>query len=209
MISVTPSPRRDVYVATLVLTVGLTAGCHTSNGAARAAIEPEYRTDTGELALLRQDANHNGIPETVSHMRGTRIVRIEVDRDEDGQIDRWEHYDADQRLQKVGFSRARDGREDAWSFADASGAIVRIDMVVPETGRVARTEHFRDAALVSAEEDSDADGRIDRWETYDGGRLTRIAFDTAHAGVPTDALTYHADGSVRVETLQPDLAPRR
>jgi len=201
--------RRDARVFALVLLASVATACRPSTEARRAVIEPVYSPDTGELTLLRHDANHNGIAETQSHMRGTHIVRIDVDADEDGRVDRWEHYGADQRLQKVGFSRAHDGREDAWSFADASGAIVRIEFAAPGTARVTRTEHYDHATLVGAEEDTDADGAIDRWETYAGGRLARLAFDTAHAGEPTNALTYQADGSVQVETLKPDLGRRR
>ena len=51
-------------------------------------------------------------------MDGARVVRIEIDKDEDGKIDRWEYYGPDQKLEKVGFSRANDGKEDAWSYSD-------------------------------------------------------------------------------------------
>ena len=33
-------------------------------------------------------------------MDGSRVVRIEIDQNEDGRIDRWEYYDADQKLSK-------------------------------------------------------------------------------------------------------------
>lgn len=187
----------------------LVAACGRPAPASRAAIEPEYNANTGELTLLRHDANANGVAETQSHMRGTRIVQIDVDTDEDGRVDRWEHYDASQRLEKVGFSRGRDGREDAWAYADASGAVVRIESAAPGSSRIIRTEYYEGAGLVRAEEDGDADGRVDRWERYDGGRLVSLAFDTTHSGTATTALTYHADGSVQVETLKPDLARRR
>ena len=49
-------------------------------------------------------------------MDGARVVRIEIDSDADGTIDRLEHYGADQKLEKVGSSRRNDGKEDAWAF---------------------------------------------------------------------------------------------
>ena len=206
------SPLRSLscgVVVAFVLTAGLTTTCQSPADPPRTAIEPVYNPDTGELTLLRHDANRNGIAETLSHMRGTKIVRIDVDIDEDGRVDRWEHYDAEQRLQKIGFSRAHDGREDAWSFADAAGAIARIEWAAPGTDRVTRTEHYEHGALVGAEEDSDANGAINRWETYDHGRLARLAFDAADADAATTVLTYRADGSVHVETLKPNLDRRR
>jgi hypothetical protein len=40
---------------------------------------------------------------------------------------------------------------------------------------------------------------VDKWETYDGSRLTSVALDTLHRGTPNHRLIYASDGSVRVE----------
>ena len=53
--------------------------------------------------------------------------------------------------------------------------------------------------MVRAEEDTDHDGRIDKWETYDGARLASVAFDTLHRGTPDRRLTYRADGSAQMD----------
>ena len=53
--------------------------------------------------------------------------------------------------------------------------------------------------MVRAEEDTDGDGAIDKWETFDGQRLSSVAFDTAHSGKPDRRLVYGADGSARLE----------
>jgi hypothetical protein len=52
---------------------------------------------------------------------------------------------------------------------------------------------------VAAEEDSDEDGKPDKWETYEAGRLASVAFDTIHRGAPDRRLIYGADGSARLE----------
>lgn len=61
--------------------------------------------------------------------------------------------------------------------------------------------------IIRAEEDSDGDGVIDKWETYDAAgsesRLVSVAFDTGHRGRPDRRLTYDAAGAVRVE-VDPD-----
>jgi hypothetical protein len=44
---------------------------------------------------------------------------------------------------------------------------------------------------------------MDKWETFDDGRLTSVAFDTQGRGVPERRLMYAPDGSVRVE-VDPD-----
>jgi hypothetical protein len=137
--------------------------------------------------------------DTVSFMDGVRVLRIEIDKDEDGKADRWEYYDANQKLEKVGFSRSNDGVADAWSFADADGRIVRVEISAARDGRASRVEHYQGDLQTSAEEDTDGDGRFDKWETYDQGRLASVAFDSVHRGKPDRRLTYAADGAVKIE----------
>ena len=146
----------------LSLTI-LVGGCGVPTGDAH--IQPEYDKQTGRLQLLKYDSNSNGKVDTVSYMDGARILRIEIDKDEDGKVERWEYYDADRKLEKIGFSRAGDGKEDAWSFAGVDGSIVRIEMSTARDGRVTRTEHYERDALTRAEEDGDGDGRTDKGES--------------------------------------------
>ena len=176
-----------------------TGGCRWQDSDAAKRIQPVYDQKTGKLQLLKYDSNGNGVVDTWSYMDGARVVRIEIDKDEDGKIDRWEYYGADQKLEKVGFSRSKDGKEDAWSYAGPDGSIVRIDVSTRRDGNVTRTEHYQNNMLVSAEEDSDADGQIDKWETYDGERLASVAFDTVHRGRPDRRLIYGPNGSARLE----------
>ena len=182
----------------------LLAGCLLAAPAcggadAQKRITPEYDQATGRLKLLKYDSNGNGVTDTWSYMDGTRVVRIEIDKDEDGKIDRWEYYDANQKIVKIGFSRQNDGTEDAWQYTGPDGGVSRIEISTRGDGQVTRIEHYERGRLVSAEEDSDEDGTIDKWETYDGDRLASVAFDTAHRGTPDRTLIYGADGTVRVE----------
>jgi hypothetical protein len=170
---------------------------------AKKFVEPVYDKQTGRLTLLKYDSNKNGVPDTFSYMDGTKVLRIEIDKDEDGKIDRWEYYDADQKLIKVGFSRENDGREDAWSYSAPDGSVARIEISTRRDGKVTRTEYYEKDTLVRAEEDTDEDGRIDKWDAYAIGRLASVAFDTAHRGFPDRRLLYAADGSGQVE-VDPD-----
>lgn len=149
--------------------------------------------------LLKYDSNGNGKVDTWSYMDGARVVRIEIDRDEDGKIDRWEYYGPDQKLEKIGSSRAQDGKEDAWSYPGPDGLIVRIDVSTLRDGTVTRIEHYQRDVLVAAEEDSDEDGKMDKWENYDGEHLASVAFDTLHRGTPDRRLIYGPNGTARVE----------
>jgi hypothetical protein len=162
-------------------------------------LEPVYNKKTGKLEVLKYDSNADGKFDTVSYMDGARIVRIEIDRDQDGKVDRWEYYGAGQKLEKVGFSRANDGIEDAWSFEDAPGVIVRIEVATKRDGNPNRFEHYASGVLTRVEEDTDGDGRIDKWETYEGQRLASVAFDMRHRGTPDRRLIYSNDGSAKME----------
>ena len=181
----------------LVLAAAVLPGCQRRPETRR--IEPVYDPKTGKLQLLKYDSNGNGVIDTWSYMDGARAVRIDIDADEDGKIERWEYYGPNQKLEKVGFSRSKDGKEDAWSYPAEGGAVERIEMSTKRDGKVTRVEHFKADRLVAAEEDSDHDGRIDKWETYDGDRLASVSFDTQHRGTADRRLIYAADGAARLE----------
>jgi len=58
--------------------------------------------------------------------------------------------------------------------------------------------------LLRAEADTDRDGRVDRWEEYDNGRLAVVALDEdKQTGRVTRRLVYPAGGQVRIE-IDPD-----
>jgi len=158
-----------------------------------------YARDSGKLQLLKLDSNGNGKPDTFSYMDGARIIRIEIDKDEDGLIDRWEYYGADQKLEKVGFSRGANGREDAWSYFAPDGSIARIEMADKSGPAVTRIEYYDHATLLRAEEDTDGDGRMDKWEAFEGGRLASVSFDTMHRGTPDRRIVYGANGAGQME----------
>ena len=145
--------------------VCLAAACGACrDGRATAAIQPNY-DDTGSLRMLTVDSNGNGKPDTWCQMDGSRIVRIEIDADEDGAIDRWEYYDSNRKLEKVGTARKRDGK-------------------------IARTEFYEGGVLARAEEDTDGNGNVDKWEIYANGVVASVAFDTDGAGHPTRRIQY-------------------
>jgi hypothetical protein len=66
---------------------------------------------------------------------------------------------------------------------------------------IVRTEFFANGTLTRAEEDSNLDGRIDKWETWQAGAIAEVRLDTTGSGVPDRLLVYRPDGSVRAESL--------
>jgi hypothetical protein len=183
----------------LVLAALVAAACGPG-GAERGRIAPMYDQQSGRLKELRYDANGDGTVDTVSFMDGARVLRVEIDKDQDGKVERWEHYGDDQQLVKVGFSRANDGHENAWSYAGPDGAISRVEIAgTGDPKLITRIERYERDVLTRAEEDTNADGRIDKWETYENGRLAAVVFDSTHRGSADRRLTYRSDGTVLVE----------
>jgi hypothetical protein len=167
---------------------------------------PTYDSATGKLTELTYDYNKNGKIDTWTQMDGARPVFTRMDRDEDGTLDRWEYYDAAGQLTKVGFSRANTGKPDAWAYSSANPEqIDRIEISsVADENRIDRWERYAAGnQLIEADEDTDGDGRPDKWETYTGSVLATVAFDENGDGRADRRLTYH-DGRVTVIESDPD-----
>ena len=159
-------------------------------------IQAEYDKQSGKLRQLTYDSNKNGRSDSFSYMDGTKVLRVEIDKDEDGKIERWEYYGADQKLEKVGLSRLNDGKVDEWAYQGPDGTVAKVEISTKHDGKVSRTEFYEKEALVRAEEDTDGNGAIDKWEAYSNGSLTSVAFDTEGAGRPTRRLVYGKNGSL-------------
>jgi len=174
-------------------------GCG-SPSEAQTDVQAVYDQETGRLRELNYDSNKNGKTDSIGYMDGTRVLRVEVDKDEDGKVDRWEYYGADQKLEKVGLSRANDGTVDQWVYQGTDGTVVKMEISTLCDGKVQRTEKYEHGALAAVEEDTDSNGAVDKWETYSGGVLTSVAFDTEGTGHPTRRLVYGSNGAIRIET---------
>ena len=67
---------------------------------------------------------------------------------------------------------------------------------------MSRWEYFDDdGSLARIEEDTDGDGKVDKWETYKDGALSMMALDTQGHGKPDRRLIYLPNGTLdRIET---------
>jgi len=163
------------------------AGCSTSANQppGNGTTTPLYNKVTGRLETLISDHNGDGKPDTWAHMDGTMVKSIEIDRDGDGRPDRWEYYVPAPAAAGAGPTSVLDHVD------EANG---------PDQKAVTRREYFLKGALQRTEEDTDHDGRIDKWEYYDGNVLTRVEFDLGGHGYADRRLVYGPDGNVlRVE----------
>jgi EF hand len=181
---------KSPFVRTLLLATGALTLAACDGQTEERGVQAKYDRGTGKLSQLTVDAARDGKPNITSYMDGAKFLRIEIDADEDGKIDRWEYYGADQKLERVGFSRAKDGKVDAWAYQDLDGSLFKVDVSTKRDGKVSRTEFYEKGALSRAEEDTDADGRIDKWEQYESGALVSVSFDTTKSGRPTTTIDY-------------------
>jgi hypothetical protein len=205
-------PRRGaILVGTMVALCG-SACSDPEKQRLKDTTKATYDQSTGRLKELTYDANKNGRIDTWTDMDGTRPLRARIDRNEDGKIDRWEYYDDKGQLLKVGFSRSDDGKPDAWAFSGADGKVVRVEISsTKDDKKIDRWERYEPktaspngmGALLQADEDTNGDGKADKWETYDGGTLKTAALDENHDGKPDRRLTYSAGTLVLIET-EPD-----
>ena len=180
-----------------------------------ARIQGHYGRQDGKLERLTYDSNNDGKTDTWAYTSAAVIARIEIDADADGKVDRWEYYTPGQTLEKVGFSRGNTGTPDAWAFQGADGTISRMDIAgpcprapidtlpaaaaAPLGAVVTRREFYAGGGVVRAQDDANCDGQVDKWETFQDGALTVVAFDTTGRGTPDWRIVYARDGSAHVE----------
>lgn len=193
-----------------LLAIGLaalvaTASCsHPAPDPAKQTTKPTYDKTTGKLTALTYDRNGNGVIDTWTDMDGAKPLRSRIDQDENGTIDRWEYYDDQGKLLKVGFSRNNTGKPDAWSFADPDGKIARVEIsLTGDEQKIDRWEYYNEAGLVRAEEDINGDGRVDKWEAYESDAITAAEFDEDGDGTRDRRLTYNGGALALIES-EPD-----
>ena len=193
------------YSSGVLAVAVLTVACSPATPAPKTVAT--YDQKTGRLQTLAVDADGNGTVDTVSYMDGARIGRIEVDQNEDGKVDRWDFYGTGRQLEKVGSSSRADGVMDQVSYYDAEGAIVRTEASTRRDGRFDHVEYLSAGRLVRSTDDTDGDGRTDKWDEYaltPGAEpqytVVATAVDDAGAGRPTRRFIYGAGGAIaRVE----------
>lgn len=128
---------------------GVMAGCAVQPDPRRTNFEvrgkdgvAKYDPASGRLNRLDIDHNRDGNIETFSFWDGARILRIEIDADSDGRIDRWEHYGDGNRLERVGSSHRDDGIEDTWTYAGEDGELSKVETDTDRDGAIDKREVF-------------------------------------------------------------------
>ena len=163
----------------LAVAIVLLAGCAAQTQPQRRAA-PSYEDFSGKLIQLIADQDGDGRSDQWTYLDGTRPIRGEADTDGDGRIDRWEYFDIASALNLVGTSSRGDGVEDTWTYPTPSTDGESMVATSRHRDRVFdHREFFRGQALVRTEDDTNSDGRTDKWERYEGSVLREAAFDTS------------------------------
>lgn len=150
----------------------------------------------GRLERIEYDKNGDGRADHVAHYAGGRTARLlEVDEDGTGTMDRWEYYDEAGALLKVGTSR-RGGVPDVWTFPGPGGQPRRLEYDDDRDGKVERTELLEKGRVVGLELDADRDGKTDRWQRWVDGKLRGEELDTDQDGKPDRRLAYDEKGRI-------------
>jgi hypothetical protein len=188
----------------------------------KATTQASYDFTTGKLAEITYDKNKNGRIDTWTKMDGSVPVSSRIDTNEDGKIDRWETYGPDGKLVKVDWERAPvpgpanpvvayTGQPNATAYFNGDGDIEKIEYYERSdvTGQkdITRREMYNAAKqLTRAEEDSDGDGMMDRFETYAGGAIRTVEFDEKkpYDGKPDRRMTYSPEGVLVLIETEPD-----
>lgn len=176
-----------------LLMILLVAACAPPPDESRA--RASYDPFTSKLIQLSADTNRDGRLDQWTFLDGNRPMRGEADTDGDGRIDRWEYFDDNAQLVRVGSSSANDGVEDTWTYVQPIDGVSRVDRSRARDRHVDRREYLKGTELLRVEEDSNGDGRVDRWDRYEDGVLVEAAYDTSFAASrPDRRLRYDAQG---------------
>ena len=185
-------PVRSRKLMSLALVAGAVSCAAVPAESGRAV--PVYDVYSGRLIRLAADQNGDGQIDQWTYLEGNRPLRGEADADGDGRIDRWEYFDENAQLTRVGTSTANDGIEDTWTYVAVNGE-VRVARSRRRDRQIDRQEFFSGNTLLRAEEDTNGDGRSDRWDRYDGGVLREVGFDIAMSrGGATRRVLYDEKG---------------
>ena len=174
----------------------MTAGVILASACAKPegkAVRASYDPATARLIQLSADQDGDGAIDQWTYMNGNFPLRGEADTNRDGRIDRWEYFDVNAKLVMVGSSSLNDGVEDTQTYVAAQDGLRRADISHRRDRVFDRRELYRDAALAQVIEDTNFDGRPDKWETYADGALATVGFDTKHSGAPDQVIDYRKE----------------
>ena len=82
-----------------------------------------YNDETGTLELVMYDTSGNLRWDMWSYMDGDRVLRMEYDNNEDGLIESWEYFRADQTTERLDEDTDGDGTPDRRTLFAPDGSV--------------------------------------------------------------------------------------
>jgi hypothetical protein len=145
-------------------------------------------------------AGNNRIKPSYNEKTG-QLERITYDRNGDGKIDATTLMSGS-AVVRAELDENYDGVTDRWEYyvksSTAGNATSRVLEKVESTarpdGKITRWEMYEGGLRRAVEEDTDSDGRVDKWETWEAGVLRAVAVDTQGRGKPDRRFVYPPDG---------------
>ncbi len=164
----------------------------TVAGSAAARFRAITHEDCGESSASaeRFDANNDGKPEVVIVRDGERIKCRAVYLGKTGRVDMYEYLDGSGKLRRRELAYGEKGLINAVEIYEG-GKLIRREYDTTGLKRVDTVDYFDGAASASRrtpsrrERDTNADGQIDQWWTWEPGRV-RIEIDRDADGKPDD-----------------------
>lgn len=183
----------------------LTTACSAPDTDLRRAV-PSYDLFSRRLVQLNADQDGDGRIDQWTYLDGNMPLRGEADADGDGRIERWEYFDGNAQLVRVGTASLNDGVEDTWTdVSTTDGGERRVSRSRGRDRHIDRHEFFRGDELVRVEEDTNADGLVDRWDRFESNVLREVAFDMRKGqGRPDRRLLYDVSGRFVAVEDDPD-----
>jgi hypothetical protein len=197
---------RPALLACLALAASAVAACsNPEKERIKATTQATYDPKTGRLTRLTADLNKDGKIDTYTYMDGTKVLRSEIDADQDGRIEKWEFHGGDGKIVRVAISREKNGKPDTWMYPGPDGKLSRAEISSEQDEKkIDRWEWYEAEQLVRAEEDASGDGKVDKWEVHRAGSLISVTLDENYDGTPDRRLNYGSAGRLLTIESEPD-----
>jgi len=196
---------RTLLLALASLAIAVAACSNPEKDRIKATTQATYDEKTGRLNRLTADLNKDGVIDAWTYMDGTKVLRAEIDADQDGRIEKWEFHGDDGKVTRVAVSREKNGKPDTWMYPGPDGKLARAEISSEQDEKkIDRWEWYENDQVVRAEEDASGDGKVDKWETWANGALTSVMLDENYDGSHDRRLVYGDGGRLLTIESDPD-----
>lgn len=116
---------------------------------------------------------------------GGKVLRIERDLNFDNIVDVWQYPNEAGVVIEEEMDLDHDRQVDVVVFYREDATVEHKELAIEFKGQFTVFKYYdQTEQLLRVEQDEDADGRMDRWDYYEGKRLARTGWDEDNDGVP-------------------------